>query len=40
MLSKRKEPEARNLAASIRTYCDGALDLFAHHTNIDVNAKW
>jgi hypothetical protein len=39
MLSKRKEPEARNLAASIRTYCDGALDLFAHHTNIDVNAK-
>lgn len=39
MLSKRKEPEARNLAASIRTYCDGTLDLFAHHTNIDVNAK-
>ena len=38
-LCSRKEPEARNLAASIKTYCDGTLDLFAYHTNIDVNAK-
>lgn len=39
LLVARKEAEARNLAASIRMYCDGTMDLFAHHTNIDVNAK-
>jgi len=39
LLCRKKEAEARNLAASIKTYCDGTMDLFAHHTNVDVNAK-
>ena len=39
-LLKRKEQEARNLASSIRMYCEGTLDLFAYHTNIDTNARF
>lgn len=39
ILAQRKEAEARNLAASIKMYCSGTLDLFAYHTNIDINAK-
>lgn len=39
ILASRKEAEARNLAASIKMYCSGTLDLFAYHTNIDINAK-
>lgn len=38
-LRARKEPEAKNLAASIQMYCTGTLNLFAHHTNIDTNNK-
>lgn len=39
ILAQRKEAESRNLAASIKMYCEGTLDLFAYHTNIDINAK-
>ena len=39
-LRARKEPEAKNLAASIQMYCTGSLSLFAHHTNIDTNNRF
>lgn len=39
-LLKRKEQEARNLASSIRMYCEGTLDLFAYPTNVDTNARF
>lgn len=38
-LTQRREPEARNLAASIQTFCIGTLDLFAYHTNIDTKNR-
>ena len=38
-LMARKEPEARNLAKMIEMYCVGTLDLFAYHTNINVNNR-
>ena len=39
LLKGRKEPEAKNLAASIQMYCIGSLDLFAYHTNIDTSNR-
>jgi hypothetical protein len=39
-LTERKEAEARNLASSIRMYCDGTLDLFSYHTNVDTNSRF
>lgn len=39
VLNARKEAEARNLAANIRIYCTGTLNLFAHHTNINIDKK-
>lgn len=39
-LRARKEPEAKNLAASIQMYCTGSLSLFAHHTNIDTKNRF
>lgn len=39
-LKARKEPEAKNLAASIQMYCTGSLSIFAHHTNIDTNNRF
>lgn len=38
-LMARKEPESRNLAKSIEMYCTGILDLFAYHTNVNVNNR-
>lgn len=38
-LKARKEPEARNLAASIQMYCTGTLNLFAYHTNINTDNR-
>ena len=39
-LRARREPEAKNLAASIQMYCVGSLDLFAHKTNLNVNSRF
>jgi len=39
-LKARKEPEAKNLAASIQMYCTGSLDLFAHKTNVDTKNRF
>jgi len=39
-LKSRKEPEAKNLAASIQMYCTGTLNLFAHKTNIDTKNRF
>ncbi len=38
-LKLRKEAEARNLADNIKMYCIGSQNLFAHHTNVNPNAK-
>lgn len=40
LLRSRKEPEAKNLAASIKMYCVGTLNLFAHKTNIDTKNRF
>ena len=37
---KKKEPEAKNLAASIKMYCVGTLNLFAHRTNINTRDRF
>lgn len=39
MLRARKEPEAKNLAASIAMYCTGTMNIFAYHTNIDTSNR-
>lgn len=40
LLRGRKEPEAKNLAASIQMYCVGTLNLFAHRTNINTKNRF
>lgn len=40
ILLKQPEPEARTLATKVETYCIGSQDIFAHKTNIDLNAKF
>lgn len=40
ILLKQPEPEAKTLATKVETYCIGSQDIFAHKTNIDLNAKF
>lgn len=40
ILLTQPEPEARTLATKVETYCIGSQDIFAHKTNIDLNAKF
>ena len=40
ILRGRKEPEAKNLAASIQMYCTGTLDLFSYKTDIDTKNRF
>lgn len=40
LLRSKKEPEAKNLAASIKMYCVGTLNLFAHRTNINTRDRF
>lgn len=39
-LSKRKEPEARELVYALKLYTgDGSLSVFGHHTNVEINNR-
>lgn len=39
-LSKRKEPEARELVYALKLYTgDGSLSIFGHHTNVEINNR-
>ncbi len=40
ILRGRREPEAKNLAASIQMYCTGTLDLFSYKTDIDTKNRF
>lgn len=40
LLRGRREPEAKNLAASIQMYCTGTMDLFSHKTNINTKNRF
>ncbi|MEI5992465.1 prgJ [Enterococcus termitis] len=40
ILLEQPEAEARTLATKVETYCVGSQDIFAHKTNIDLNAKF
>lgn len=40
LLRARREPEAKNLAASIQMYCTGTMDLFSHKTNINTKNRF
>ncbi|MCA5014559.1 MULTISPECIES: VirB4-like conjugal transfer ATPase, CD1110 family [unclassified Enterococcus] len=40
ILLEQPEPEAKSLATKVETYCIGSQDIFAHKTNIDLNAKF
>jgi len=40
ILLKQPEAEARTLATKVEPYCVGSQDIFAHKTNIDLNAKF
>ena len=33
------EPEARRVATALELYCTGSLNLFNHHTNVDLNSR-
>lgn len=40
-LSKRKEPEARDLVYALKLYTgDGSLSIFGHHTNVEINNRF
>ena len=39
-LSKRREPEARELVYALKLYTgDGSLSIFGHHTNVEINNR-
>ena len=40
MLLQQPQPEAQNLAVVMERYTTGSFDTFAHHTNVDVNARF
>jgi len=40
MLLEQSQPEAHNLAIVMERYTTGSFDTFAHHTNVDVNARF
>ncbi|MGX7203083.1 TraC-F-type conjugal transfer protein [Enterococcus plantarum] len=40
ILLEQPEPEAKTLATKVEKYCIGSQDIFAHKTNIDLNAKF
>lgn len=40
-LSKRKEPEARDLVYALKLYTgDGSLSIFGHHTNVEIHNRF
>lgn len=38
-LLKQPEPEARRIATALELYCTGSLNLFNHHTNVNLNSR-
>ena len=38
-LLHQPEPEARRVATALELYCTGSLNLFNHHTNVDLNSR-
>ena len=38
-LLRQPEPEARRVATALELYCTGSLNLFNHHTNVDLNSR-
>ncbi len=38
-LLKQPEPEAQRVATALELYCTGSLNLFNHHTNVDLHSR-
>lgn len=38
-LLKQPEPEAKRVATALELYCTGSLNLFNHHTNVNLNSR-
>ena len=38
-LLKQPEPEAKRVATALEHYCTGSLNLFNHHTNVNLNSR-
>ena len=38
-LLTQDEPEARHVAAALEIYVKGSLNIFNHHTNVDINNR-
>ena len=38
-LLKQPEPEARRIATALELYCTGSLNLFNHHTDVNLNSR-
>ncbi len=38
-LRKQPEPEAQRVATALELYCTGSLNLFNHHTNVNLNSR-
>ena len=38
-LLRQPEPEARRIATALELYCTGSLNLFNHHTNVNLNSR-
>jgi len=39
LLNKQPEPEAKRIATALELYCTGSLNLFNHHTNVNLNNR-
>lgn len=39
-LQKQKEPEAEDLALCLEIFVEGSLNIFAHHTNVDMDKRF
>ena len=40
LLKSQMEPEARNLALGIETFCIGSMNMFAHKTNVEIHSNF
>lgn len=38
-LTKQPEPEAKRIATALELYCTGSLNLFNHHTNVNIDKR-
>ena len=39
LLGEQPEPEAKRIATALELYCTGSLNLFNHHTNVNLNNR-